>query len=118
MSILTWFGGSSCLARMWGSQKDGMTLVELKGCLLELYGDLDSPRVVGKRYLALYPQEKPGALLLAARIQSSQPRTSHALRKLLTRQRECDFQNGEIVMIDGWVLSRTEVAVCALTVLL
>ena len=93
-------------------------MLELKKSLLGLFSNLDSPRVVGKRYLSLYPQDKPGALLLAARIQSAQPRTSHALRKLLTQQRECDFRNGEIVVIDGWVLSRTEVAVCSLIVLL
>ncbi|MCZ6800225.1 MAG: hypothetical protein O7F12_07020 [Nitrospirae bacterium] len=95
-----------------------MTVAELKQCLLGLFGDLDSPRILGKRYLDLYPHEKQRALLLAARIQSSQTGSSSALRKLLARQREFDFQNGEIVIVDGWILSQTEVEVCALTVLL
>ena len=118
IGILSWLAGSSCLARVCGSRQCGMTVAELKQCLLGVFGDLDSPRILGKRYLALYPHEKQRALLLAARIQSSQPRTSSALRELLARQREFDFQNDEIVIIDGWLLSRTEVEVCALTILL
>ena len=118
MNTVTWFAGLSVFARLCGFQKSGMTIDEIKWCLLGIFSDLDSPRILGKRYLALYPQEKPGALLLAARIQSSQPGTSGAARRLLARERELDFRNGEIVMVDGWILSRTEAEICALTALL
>ena len=118
IGTLSWLAGSSCLARVCDFRECGTTVTKIKQCLLGLFDDLDSPRVLGKRYLDLYPYEKQRALLLAARIQSSQPWTSSALRKLLARQRESDFQNGDIIMIDGWLLSRTEVEVCALTVLL
>ena len=118
MGALSWIGGSSCLARWRGSQECGMTVAEIKQCLLGLFEDLDSPRILGKRYLDLYPHEKPRAQLLAARIQSSQPWTTSNLKKSLARERELDFQSGKIVIVDGWLLSRTELEVCALTVLL
>jgi len=118
MSTSSWLAGSYCFPRLCGSREGGMTVAEIKQSPLGLFGDLDSPRILGKRYLDLYPQEKERVLLLAARIQSAQLGTSSAVRKLLGRQREFDFQNGEIVIIDGWLLSRTEVEVCALTVLL
>jgi hypothetical protein len=118
MGALSWIGGSSGLARLRGSQKCGTTVAEIKPCLLGLFEDLDSPRILGKRYLDLYPHEKPRVQLLATRIQSSQPWTTSTLKKSLARERELDFQNGEVVIVDGWLLSRTELGVCALTVLL
>jgi len=114
----SWLVGFPWLTRLAFARERGMTVAELKRCLLGLFGDLDSPRILGKRYLDLYPQEKPRALLLAARIQSAQLWTSSSVRKLLAQQRELDFRNGDIVLIDGWLLSRTEVETCALTILL
>ena len=95
-----------------------MRVVEAKRCLLGLFSDLETPRFLGTRYLELYPQEAQRALILATQIQTAQTRTSNELRKLLARKRECDFRNGDVVIIDGWLLARTEVEACALTVLL
>ena len=118
MSTTSWLAGSYCFPRLYGSREGGMTVAEIKRSLLGLFGDLDSPRILGKRYLDLYPEETQRVLLLAGRIQSAQLGTSSAVRKFLAQQREFDFRNCEIVIIDGWLLSRTEVEVCALTVLL
>ena len=118
LSTLSWLIGSYWLTRLRFSRGSGMTVVETRRCLLGLFGDLETPRLLGKRYLDLYPQETQRALILAAHIQTAQTRTSNELRKLLARKRECDFRNGEIVIVDGWLLARTEVEACALTVLL
>ncbi len=40
------------------------------------------------------------------------------LRTLLAQKREHDFRNGNIAIVDGWVLSRTEARACALVALL
>ena len=118
MSPLPWMIGSSCVTRQGGYGKCGVMGGEFKSCILGLFGDLDSPGIIGRRYLDLYPREKQSALLMAVRIQSSEPSTSDAVRELIARDRANDFLNDEVVIIDGWLLSRTEVQVCALTVLL
>lgn len=90
----------------------------IKQHLLELFSDQDAPRLLGKRYLDLFPHHRTHAFLLAKRIQSVQPQTSMALKKMLTRRCECDFHSGKIVIIDGWLLAQTEVEACALTAIL
>ena len=100
------------------SRDSEVIFVETRRCLFELFTDLDAARFLGKRYLDLYPQETRQALLLAAHIETAQIRTSKRLRKLLALRRERDFRNGEMVIVDGWLLARTEVEACALTALL
>ncbi|MCA9422103.1 MAG: hypothetical protein KC592_13860 [Nitrospira sp.] len=95
-----------------------MPSATIKQHLLELFSDQDAPRLLGKRYLDLYPHHRTHPFLLAKRIQSVQPQTSMALKKMLTRQCESDFHSGKTVIIDGWLLAQTEVEACALTVIL
>jgi hypothetical protein len=95
-----------------------MTRSEIRQCLHGVFSDPDSPRVLGRRYLDLYPHEQDRSLLLAEYIQSARVRTSDVLRTILAHKCEADFKNGEMVMIDGFLLARTEVEACALTVLL
>ena len=110
--------GSHWLTHLGFSQGSGKTVADIRRGLLGLFSDVETPRLLGKRYLELYPQEAQRALILATQIQAVQTRTSDELRQLLARKRECDFQNGEMVIVDGWLLARTEVEACALTVLL
>ena len=118
MGTLFGLSCSSWLVGLGFSREYGRTKQKLREGLFGLFGDLDSARSIGKRYLDLYPNGKDRALLLAERIQIAQLRTSGELLKVLARKRELDFQNRETVLIDGWILARTEVEVCALTVLL
>jgi len=118
--ISTLFGlsCSSWVASLGYSREYGRKASNIRTCLFGLFSDLDPARSLGKRYLDLYPQGTQRALILAEHIQSAQLRTSNELKKMLVRQRELDFQNGRTVLIDGWLLARTEVEVCALTILL
>ena len=118
MGTLFGLSGTSWLSGLGFCGEHGRKDQKLRQCLLGLFGDLDSPRSLGKRYLDLYPQGTERALLLAANIRSAQLRTSRELKKMLARQRELDFRNNRTVLIDGWILARTEVEVCALTILL
>jgi hypothetical protein len=118
MGTLFGLSCSSWLVGLGYSREYGRKNQKLRECLFGLFGDLDSARSIGKRYLALYPNGKDRALLLAEHIQIAQLRTSGELIKVLAGKRELDFQNSKTVLIDGWILARTEVEVCALTVLL
>lgn len=103
----------------WGLSQEGeRTVSEIQQNVNSLFGELDSARYLGKRYLGLYPHEEKRAVLLAERIRLAQPWTLDGIKTVLAGYRESDFQNGNIVIIDGWVLSRTEVETCALTILL
>lgn len=112
LSCTHWFTGFRI------SADQTMPIANIKQHLLELFSDQDAPRLLGKRYLNLYPHHRTHAFLLAKRIQSVQPQTSMDLKKMLTRQCESDFHSGKTVIIDGWLLAQTEVEACALTVIL
>ena len=79
----------------------------------------DSMRVVGEAYLHRYPGERSRTRLLGA----LQPRdglakgsagvpTPQVLSRLVTQ----DFSTDNVVYLNGWVLSRTEARLAALTV--
>lgn len=87
-------------------------------CLLQIFSDLEAPRALGRRYLKSYPQESGREQLLETLIDGTAPGDHEALRKRLARRRGQDFRNGNIVIVDGWILARTEAQVCALTTLL
>lgn len=63
---------------------------------------------LGKKYLKTYPQESTSHVL-----RSFIPRTRSGIRKQIIR----DFESGNLVSLDGWLLARTECRVCALAVL-
>jgi hypothetical protein len=87
-------------------------------CYRDLFTDLDPPAAIGRRYLQDCPQEGDCAFLHKAITGETQPRDARELRTLLAQKRERDFRNGDTAIVDGWVLARTEVRVCALIALL
>jgi hypothetical protein len=87
-------------------------------CYRDLFTDLGPPRAIGRRYLQDSPQERDCAFLQRAITGGTQPRDARELRTLLARKRESDFRNGDTAIVDGWILARTEVRVCALVTLL
>lgn len=79
-----------------------------------------SARAVGERYLALMPQERDQALLRRALFGSGASGRSpspEALRLQISALRERDFTTGDTVMIDGWMMARSEARLCAMTAL-
>jgi hypothetical protein len=75
--------------------------------LLALFPDPAAARAIGKAFLRDYPGEADAAHL-AARL----PRR-HRLHMAIS----ADFAAGKTVMVEGWVLSRTEARLCALVAL-
>lgn len=93
---------------------------DLTPALTTLFKDPEGTAAIGRRYLALYPQEADADHLTAALFDTAKPSptTADALRSELSRQRQQDFRNGQVVVVDGWLLARSEARVCALSALL
>lgn len=88
-----------------------------------------SARILGERYLSAVPEERNSYLLmqrLSTAVGTDLETSAEAplalssdRRRERVRERVCqDFQDDEIVQLDGWVLARTECRICALSVLL
>ena len=87
-------------------------------CFRDLFTDLGPPRAIGHRYLQDFFQERNRAFLRRAITGHKQLHDARQLRALLAQKREQDFRNGDIAIVDGWILSRTEARACALIALL
>jgi hypothetical protein len=84
----------------------------------DLFTDLGAARDIGRRYLRSFSQETNRAFLQRTITGGERLQDAKQLRTLLAQKREQDFRTGDIAIVDGWVLSRTEARVCALVALL
>ena len=80
-----------------------------------------SARTLGKAYLRLAPEEADPFLLVNSICETDRDLRRILLqgddRRLRVAVQNCsrrDFANGQTVILDGWMLSRTEVRLCAL----
>jgi hypothetical protein len=74
-------------------------------------------QTIGRRYLSAYPEEADVDHLRRALVgQSAAPHTDQ-LEARLAQLRQQDFEGGEIAIVDGWILARTEARACALLTL-
>lgn len=88
------------------------------------FQDKESARAVGREYLRIAPVEadtlKLTELICAGR-QERYAELCHAsmgkVRSMLLQQQREDFEKDRIVNVQGWILSRTEVRLCALATL-
>lgn len=96
----------------------------LGGRLSRFFANGESARAIGRRYLALTPEESDinrlttlicGAPENYVHLTRSRPDET---RSLLAAQQRADFAAGRTVMVDGWVLSQTEARLCALAALI
>lgn len=82
--------------------------------------------VVGRAYLATAPREADVTVLMQKIMREGDTRLFEMLRKddddglrgFLTQRVRRDFRDGDVVLVRGWVLSRTESRVYALAALL
>lgn len=82
--------------------------------LLELFDDRHAACEIGDRYLKAEPDEKEPARAFAEFVVSEQVKHRIDPRTTLCEQRERDFVSDQVVVIDGWLLARTEARLCAL----
>lgn len=87
---------------------------------LNMLSDGEAARAVGRAYLAEYPSEGRQSILAGlqglttmAGVARGATRRAVLLAELQRAGRR-DFAAGNIVEVDGWILSRTEARICAL----
>lgn len=87
----------------------------------KLFSSPMSASVVGRRYLELFPEKSCSKVLLQelpvfskGLIRGSD---RQALRREIRQQCRREFLEGNTVLIDGWILARSEAALCALVAL-
>lgn len=104
---------------VWGALAGRPAIPNLSTRLEKVLPDAASARALGSAYLARHPEQADAAALarqVMALLAPYAPPTAagQALADALARLRASDFRRGDIVDLDGWVLSRSEVTVCAL----
>lgn len=72
---------------------------------------------LGKHYLTLFPAEANYDWLMRQTLPKSTHSDSKTLKHALKIQRQQDFYEGNTIMLEGWILSRTEARLCALLAL-
>jgi hypothetical protein len=72
----------------------------------------DSAIAIGRRYLNSYPDDALPAVLARdlRRAGAGDPAAARAALRAQVRQ---DFEHGDTVLLDGWVLARSECRACA-----
>ena len=88
--------------------------------LAGLLADRDSAAAVGRAYLDLVPGEADSRVLvrrLSASLGQGRTLGDDELRRLLAQQIDRDFADERVATVQGWVLSVTELRLCALCAL-
>lgn len=78
-----------------------------------LVPDPESAAVIGRAYLSAYGATGLPRQVTAALGNGAAPGLSKRFRDRIV----LDFTHGDVVTVDGWILSRVEAQVCALTAL-
>ena len=90
--------------------------------LSNVFPQKPSAKKIGKEYLLVAPAEANKEVLLN-KICSFKPNWKadlissdrSVLLKMLRHQKDCEFETGATVKVDGWILSRLEGRLCALS---
>ena len=91
--------------------KDARALTDPE--LLEMLGP-ERVQEIGTRYRAAAPKENTASALRAAIAESERRRFPLIGKRSTEEQIRNDFAAGQTVVVNGWVLSRTEARQCAL----
>jgi hypothetical protein len=93
-------------------------LYELHRYFADVFEDRNAARIVGERYLGAHPDEADRAVLLSKLSLPPTPGDRQSLRLHFEKCRYADFEDLNIVLVDGWIMARTEARTCALITLL
>ncbi|UYN93993.1 MAG: hypothetical protein KIT25_18355 [Enhydrobacter sp.] len=91
--------------------------------LRSLIAHWDAACLIGRRYLAIAPEDRSASALCRALFGGPLPSGGGAaavshLRGIVEVRRREDFSRGDTVLIDGWLLARSEARLCALASLI
>lgn len=84
-----------------------------------LWRNRAAARAIGRRYLTVRPEEADAAYLARQLFgeDGATPRSFAEMRDAVGAARDRDFAQGDTVLVDGWLLARSEARLCALCVL-
>jgi hypothetical protein len=99
-------------------EADDLEIRIVKYCLSNILTDQSGARLIGKVYLSAYPDERNKTLILKDLLGPTKFYGPEDLKRRIAKCREQDFLKGEVVVVDGWILARSEARAAALTVLL
>lgn len=91
----------------------------VRHAMLTVFKDQEAARAVGERYLADHPEDNDALRLTETLFGENPGRLSpRSLRRTMNQQRQDDFAADRYVLVDNWVLARSEARACALVALL
>lgn len=97
---------------------------KLQNNLLALFKHLPSAQAVGNEYLHTFPDASDAEILLSqicegceGGMNSLSQMNRRELQKWIRDRQQQDFAQGQTLTLKGWVLSKTEVQLCALVTL-
>lgn len=79
-----------------------------------LFSDRRAVEKVARSYLGANPEEVDTELLLELLNAPGVDKNKGAQRHHLANLRERDFETGDVLFVDGWMISRTEARLCVL----
>tara|TARA_R110002167_G_scaffold29771_4_gene99101 strand:+ start:3955 stop:4338 length:384 start_codon:yes stop_codon:yes gene_type:complete len=80
--------------------------------LLSLIWDKTTINAIGNQYLLLVPEEKKERSLVKILSTDTKDNATHSA--IANQKIKHDFEEGNTIIIDGWILSKTEARQCAL----
>ncbi len=113
-SLLVALGGAGLI----GNGGRNAPFGRIAGQFLKGFGAKGGSLVEGRRHFGFALSTRFVSRLmeqLAADLDSMQPESSRRLRGLISMRVRRDFERGRTVLVDGWVLSITEVRFAALS---
>lgn len=105
-------------ARTAGPAFDASVPGELTDAVADLLQHPQSAAIIGEAYLALVDHENSAAELSRRLLQGIATSKERIDARILLERIRSDFAEGDVVKLDGWLLSRTEARICALYALL
>lgn len=90
---------------------------EINSAISGVFSNTESAKVIGQHYLDNFPFSANKERLLHESGIHDLNRDfadKHTIKKLLIKKQKADFQKGNTVIIENWVLSRSEASLCAL----
>jgi hypothetical protein len=102
----------------WSGLIQSSSVPSATAIVTSLFTHYESAVNLGQRYLTLFPKEANYDWLIRTTLPDEyNQHDSQILKQTLKMQRQKDFYEGNTVMLDGWILSRTEARLCALLAL-
>ncbi len=90
---------------------------EINSVVSKFFSNIESAKVIGQHYLNDYPSSANKKQLLhesGINDLNGDLTSKSVIRQSLLKKQQTDFQKGNTIKIEHWILSRSEASLCAL----